>query len=119
VIRQGKVLGVAPVVRNVEIPELGHAQEVIPDIPVLDQVEPIHLALVHRPARILPVMADVADHSIRCVAQRDPLAARHHPRGRPVGAGEGAEIIVERAVLFDDEDDVLDLRAESLDLWRS
>ena len=35
------------------------------DIAVLDQVEPIHPAVVDRPARILPVVADVAGHSIR------------------------------------------------------
>ena len=118
VIRQGKVLGVAPVVRDIEVPELRHAQEVVPDIPVCHKVESIHPATVHCPPRILPVVADVADHAVGCVPQVDPLTRGHHPGRRAVGAGKGAEVCIERAVLFDDEDDVLNLRAESLHLWR-
>jgi hypothetical protein len=56
------------------------------------------------------------------MAELDFFARRDDGRRRPVGAGEGSEEVVERTVFFDDEHDVLNLRAQSDELldggWR-
>src|SRR5215831_3948336 len=54
-------------------------------------------------------MADVARGSVRGVTQWNDIPRRHRACRCAVGAWEGTEIVVESTVLFDDEDNVLDL----------
>ena len=81
-------------------------------LPPVNQIEPIHLAVVHRQMRVFPLVAEIARHAVGRVSERDLLAGRDDAGGRAFGAGEGSEVVVEGAVLLDDEDDVLDSRSE-------
>src|SRR5215831_7924733 len=52
-------------------------------------------------------MADVMGEVVWLPRQRNDFAGVNHPAGGAIGTGKRPEVIVEGAVLFDDEDDVL------------
>ena len=108
VVGQDEVIGVGPIVGHLRAAELVVAGEVRA---IKDRVEPVHLPAVDgEDPRVEPVR-DVVGLDVRRAVQRDRdgLALRVQPvahRG-PVGARVRPEIVVEGAVLLDDEHDVL------------
>src|SRR5262249_18748068 len=118
VVGQREVLRVAPIVRNVGVDELRHAEEVVVDIVILDEIELVHPAAVDGRVSIVPSVTWVARRAIRALPQRYALTCRNHTARGPVRSRERPEVIVERPILLDDVDDVLNLRPERLDVAR-
>src|SRR5262249_57211951 len=59
-----------------------------------------------------PFVPEIARQPVGRVSELDLFSRRNDRRRGAVGAGEGPEVVVEGSVLFDDEDDVLNLRAK-------
>src|SRR3984893_10920867 len=110
VISEDKITGISEVVRDVGLPHLGVREHGTVHVTVHHQVEAVHLAGVDRLDRILPTMTKVKWHLIRSASERYYLALGRSTRHGAVGAGKSAEVGVERTILFDDEDNVLNLR---------
>src|SRR5262249_1443609 len=73
-----------------------------------NQVKLVHLAVVHGQQRTVPAITEMAPVIlVRHGAQRDPLAARKQARGGAFGTGESAEIVIERVILADDKNGVV------------
>src|ERR1700674_1404909 len=110
VIGEDKIARIGEVVRDVGLPHLGVREHGTGQVPVRYQIKPVHLAAVHRLDGVLPSMTKVKRKFIRSASERYYL-----PLGRPtshgaVGAGKSAEVGIERTILLDDEDDMLNLR---------
>jgi hypothetical protein len=79
-----------------------------------DEVELIHGTPIDGLHRGLVGMVDIVRRDIRGRTERDHRARGQYASRRAVHAGERAEIVVERPVFLDDEDDVLDLEQAPL-----
>ena len=97
---------------------LAHAEEVVVDIAAFDQVELVHAAAVHSDMRIGPHVTEIATHSVRRVPQLNTLTGRNYPARCAISTRKGTEVIVERPILFEDVNDMLNLRPERLHLAR-
>src|SRR6202011_3468692 len=76
----------------------------------VDLIPPVHRAAGPVGERARMEVAEITRRLVGGVGAGDGPGGRLARRG-PFGAGEGAEVVVERVVLFDDDDDVLDGRA--------
>src|ERR1700730_16241990 len=110
VIGEDKIARIGEVVWDVGFPHLSVGEQGAVDVPVRYQVETVHLADVDRLDRILPSMTKVKWHFIRGGSERYYLALGRPPGHGAVGAGKSAEVGIERTILRDDEDNVLNLR---------
>src|SRR5262249_54379447 len=108
---ESEVLCQRSVVWNVLLLVLGIAKHVAVDATLepdfIDGVETIHLAVVHSIERVTPRMANIAWQGVRHSSQIYLLPGRHHTLRSAICARKCSEHAVKAAVLFDDENDVL------------
>ena len=116
---QHEAIGEAPIHGQRAPVELRIAREVVPE---RHTVEPVHLAAIDRDQPWIERVAEVVRVDVGRRGERDGRAGRQVvvtlqrlADGRAVGARVLAEVVVERVVLLDQEDHVLD-RAAGADL---
>ena len=109
---KSEVLGVRPVVWNTHPGrtvgcELAICHEFAVNIAVVYQIELIHLAPIHCDEGVGSGMPQVMRHVVGHWTQRYILSIRDGAAGSAICSGKGSEIVVEAAILFDDENEVL------------
>src|SRR5262249_41483555 len=107
-IRKDEVPGVSKIVWDVGFPILRIGEIVTVLVSSRNQIELVHGAAINREHRALKGMTDVAREHVRCVAQLDNLAGRYRSGRGPICPRECPEVVVERAILFDKKNDMLD-----------
>jgi hypothetical protein len=87
--------------------------------------EPVHMSAVHIRVgvglTVRPSLLQLAARVVRRNARAEDRVGNAHRRravthGDALGAGERAEVVIERPVLLDDEDEVLQARPRLLEL---
>src|SRR5580704_1508377 len=73
------------------------------------EVKVVHLAVIHVGDQALPVMTDVEGHRVRSQPHRYGRSRGKQSRSLSGGSRKGSKVFVEAAILFDDEDHVLNL----------
>ena len=109
-IGKNKITGVGEVIRDVFFPHLGIGKHSAIHVAIVQQIEAVHLAAVDSPDSLFTAMAKIEWKSVRRRREWNESPVRGSARDGAVGARKAAEVGVEGAVLFDDEDDVLNLR---------
>jgi hypothetical protein len=110
---ESKVPRVGKVIRDVGRKELAAGEKVTilvagGEITQVDQIELVHLAIVHGKSGRRPAVVDIVRISIGGAAHWDYLSRRKLARFRAIGCIEGAKHVVVGSVFLDQEDDVID-----------
>jgi len=112
IVGQNEVAGIAEIIWDVALLKLRIGEVVAVYVTVCsvaaDEVELVHRAAVDREMRTHPVMSNVAGCVVGFVKKRNDLASRNFAGSCAVGSRKSAEVTVEAAILFNDEDDMLD-----------
>ncbi len=108
VVAERERLRVRPVVRNVGLRVLRVREVVAVLRRAGGEVPAVHSAVCQIRERAGVLVAEIARRRVRGVGRRDRAPVRELADRGPLCAGERAEVVVERVVLFDDHHDVLD-----------
>ena len=96
---------------------LRHVEQVALHVAARDEIETIHPAGVDGEMRVFPLVTKVARQDVGRVAERDGVPRGNDGGGGAISPGERPEVIVERAVLFQNEHDVLDFGTQRDELF--
>src|ERR1700682_5292968 len=107
VIGKNNILRVGPIVRDVGLVKLSKSKKIAVLVRPMDQIELVHIFSVHAGERIEPSMFYIARQSVRSMTKRYDLTSGDFGGGGAVGSGKRPKIMVEGAILFDDENDML------------
>src|SRR5215471_4426647 len=107
-IRQNELPGVSEIVGDVHFGVLRIGEIVTILVSTWNPIELIHSTAIYRQYGALKGMTDIARKHVWCVAQRYGLASRYRSGRGPICPREGSKVVVVRAVLFDQKNDMFD-----------
>src|SRR5450755_4572736 len=104
-----EILRIRPVVGHIALVRLAQREIVAIDVAVQDEIEAVHAVVIGTDKGAIPGVILITWYAVAVMTQRNNLPGGDGSSGCSVDSGIGAEHIVEGAVFFYDEDDVLDV----------